>query len=57
MEHGAGTGRTVIGDRLRLRLAASTKARTESAGTFGLTAIRMAAEATIVIGAKSFSVS
>jgi hypothetical protein len=33
------------------------KLRTVLAGTLGLTAIRIAAEATIVIGAKSLSVS
>jgi hypothetical protein len=38
-------------------LAASTKPRIVSAPTRGLTAIRIAVDATIVIGAKSFSVS
>jgi hypothetical protein len=38
-------------------LAASTKPRTVLAGTRGFTAIRIAAEATMVIGAKSFKVS
>jgi hypothetical protein len=38
-------------------LAASIKPRTVSAGTLGFTAISIAAEATMLIGAKSFSVS